>query len=134
MPVFYRQKNRQVQFMPDPNYFGPDELLLMVTDGQYVPWELIPFIWIGQISLWQKFAFNIFNKRRQQKKHVSDICEADTFGLSEVKFDSLRFKSFEYTIVAIFCCLDTFSVSLTKPFCEARLHNSLVVTRSNATN
>ena len=23
--------------MPDPNYFGPDELLLMVTDGQYVP-------------------------------------------------------------------------------------------------
>jgi len=32
----------QVQFMPDPNYFGPDELLLMVTDGQYVVNASVP--------------------------------------------------------------------------------------------
>lgn len=55
-------KNRQVQFIPDPNYFGPDELLLMVTDGQYVPWS---YFEVGN-SLWQKKAF----KKRHQQKNI----------------------------------------------------------------
>jgi len=60
-------KNRQVQFMPDPNYFGPDELLLMVTDGQYVPWELIHLDWSyfeAGNSLWQKRpSTSVINKK-----------------------------------------------------------------------
>ena len=37
---FYTRKEvcrlRQVQFMPDPNYHGPDEIMVLVTDGEYV--------------------------------------------------------------------------------------------------
>lgn len=32
----------QVQFMPDPNYHGTDELLIRVTDGEYVSYRRAP--------------------------------------------------------------------------------------------
>lgn len=32
----------QVQFMPDPNYHGPDEIMVLVTDGEYAVNTSVP--------------------------------------------------------------------------------------------
>ena len=41
-----KQQLRQVQFMPDPNYHGPDEIMVLVTDGEYVSGWRLGEIWV----------------------------------------------------------------------------------------
>lgn len=128
---FFIAKNRQVQFIPDPNYFGPDELLLMVTDGQYVPWfDSVGLVLLGrdpgilrQLFVWQK-AFN----QHHQQENMCDICEP-TLSWRETWVTYISYiKSFECTLLLFAAWIHDF---FDYPFCEARLRNFAVVTHPN---